>query len=79
MRCTMPVTPGGQCSQDSRYVIIYGCLKLHIRERPMCPVHTDEWSERFSLRKWSCNYCDEKIEDVILLLAQYVVTEEFNI
>ena len=63
------------------YVIIYGCFQQHIRERPMCAEHADQWLKRFGAHKWSCTDCDTKqyIEEIHLVLASEVKVEWLNI
>lgn len=79
-RCTGEITPGGQCQLDSTHVIIYSCFNEHIRERPMCDMHTETWLERFALKKWACNYCHKKlIEEIYLCLTSEVKVECLNI
>jgi hypothetical protein len=72
---------GRQCEDDAYYVLIYSCFQEHIRERPMCPMHTGEWIAKFDKRKWSCTDCDTKqyIEAVHLCLADEVTEECLNI
>lgn len=81
LRCTAQVSPGGQCQLDSHYVIVYSCFQEHIRERPLCPLHSDEWLQKFALRKWACTDCDtkQKIEEIYLCLATEVKVEWLNI
>jgi len=81
LRCYAAVAPGGQCQLDSHYVIIYSCFEEHIRERPMCALHCDEWLSRFAQRKWSCTDCDTKqyIEEIHIVLATEVKVEWLNI
>jgi hypothetical protein len=77
-RCTSTVSPGGQCRLEAHYVILYGCIEGHIKERPLCDLHSEEWLKIFDARKWACT-CHEKIIEIRMCLAEEVTVEWLNI
>ena len=75
--CTITI---GQCPNEALYIVVYGCLDQHVRERPLCPEHAGEWLTKFDLRKWRCqNPCREKIAEMLICDADKLTTEWLNI
>jgi hypothetical protein len=44
------------CTSAASFVLVYGCLNLHVYERPFCTAHTRLWVNEYAAHHTPCNH-----------------------